>query len=190
MKHNNKNGYSIAEILLVFGIIAGVLIGVWAMYTMLSDNVEVQKAIAEIQMIRDAAVQFKSTSGTGNYDLRLGSSIEGFKSYLGKLGDEPHVVGAKWFTITNIFGGELELHHEKPPESPYENIYVRSKRLPSLEICRQILERFGEVEEGGKNKYFIGNGKAVFGYVGGANSNYSGCKRTPKKIIVLNLVID
>ena len=34
----HTNGYSIAEILLVFGIIAGVLIGVWAMYTLLAEQ--------------------------------------------------------------------------------------------------------------------------------------------------------
>ena len=64
----HTNGYSIAEILLVFGIIAGVLIGVWAMYTMLADEVDVKAAVAEIQIIREAAVQFKTHNGNGKYN--------------------------------------------------------------------------------------------------------------------------
>ena len=43
------NGYSIAEILLVFGIIAGVLVGVWAMYVMLGDEVDAKAVVTEIQ---------------------------------------------------------------------------------------------------------------------------------------------
>ena len=63
----HTNGYSIAEILLVFGIIAGVLIGVWAMYTLLGDHSDVQAVVAEIQIVREAAVTYKNAAGTNNY---------------------------------------------------------------------------------------------------------------------------
>ena len=56
------NGYSIAEILLVFGIIAGLLIGVWAMYTMLEEDAEVKRTVASVQMLREAATTYRFTN--------------------------------------------------------------------------------------------------------------------------------
>ena len=59
LHRRRRNGYSIAEILLVFGIIAGVLVGMWAMYTLLADDADVKAAIADIRLIQHAAVQYK-----------------------------------------------------------------------------------------------------------------------------------
>ncbi len=79
-----RTGYSIAEILLVFGIIAGVLIGVWAMYTMLGDKSDSQTAIAEIQMIKKAAHEYKYAPGKQN--KYGGASMAALKPYLGQSG--------------------------------------------------------------------------------------------------------
>ncbi len=100
---SQPNGYSIAEILLVFGIIAGVLIGVWAMYTMLGDKTEVQKAVAEIQMLQQAAATFKSASETGNYASFPGFTPAPLKPYLGKSG-----LGGE----ANVFGGVVWLFNQ------------------------------------------------------------------------------
>ena len=61
------NGYSIAELLLVFGIIAGVLVGVWAIYVMLGDEVDAQAVVTEIGMLRQAATDYKK-AGNGAYN--------------------------------------------------------------------------------------------------------------------------
>ncbi len=91
-----RNGYSIAEILLVFGIIAGVLIGVWAMYTMLGDKSDAQTAIAEIQMIKKAAHEYKYAPGKQN--KYAGATMAALKPYLGQSG---------LANGQNIFGTEI-----------------------------------------------------------------------------------
>ena len=78
-----QNGYSIAEILLVFGIIAGVLVGVWAMYTLLGDNSDVQAVIAEVQMLQSAAVTYKNASETNSYSMLGPDVISALRPYLG-----------------------------------------------------------------------------------------------------------
>ena len=173
----HTNGYSIAEILLVFGIIAGVLIGVWAMYTMLSEEADVKAAVAEIQIIREAAVQFKTHDGNGKYnDITLAT----FGSYLGDGVAQDMDAGIYGIVLTNVFGGSLTLTPGYLTSG--ENLQLASANILSMNICRQILEHFGEVqattrekEDGGTSTtYYIPVGKSIFGYVGGS-PNGSGC---------------
>ena len=79
-----RNGYSIAEILLVFVIIADVLIGVWAMYTMLGDKTDAQSAVAEIRMLVQAAYEYKYAPGQENQ--YMGANMAKLKPYLGLSG--------------------------------------------------------------------------------------------------------
>ncbi len=190
MKCDHKNGYSIAEILLVFGIIAGVLVGVWAMYTMLAEEADVKTAVAEILLIREAAVQFKTNNGGGKYHFVNIGTISAFKGYLGTLGDGLQNISQRGFEITNTFGDILTLRNVKSGMPIYQNIYVRSRGIPTLETCRRMLERFGEVEESSGNEYYIPAGKAISGYRGGPDFNHSGCFRNPKGIVIFRVVID
>ena len=59
-----QNGYSMAEILLVFGIIAGVLVGVWAIYFMLLGEIESDRLLADVRILQDAAVRYKQANGS------------------------------------------------------------------------------------------------------------------------------
>ena len=92
---SHTNGYSIAEILLVFGIIAGVLVTVWAMYTMLADEVGWKNSVAEVQMLRQAARQYKHSAKDGTY---ADVSMAGLAPYLGQGGSSDEYInvhGAK-----------------------------------------------------------------------------------------------
>ena len=179
----HTNGYSIAEILLVFGIIAGVLIGVWAMYTMLSDEADVKTAVAEIQIIREAAVQFKTHDGNGKYD---GMTLATFGSYLGDgIAQDMDRGGSYGIILTNTFGGPLTLKSDRFRGTGGGNLLLRSILIPSMNICRRILEHFGEVQAitsenegiggGTTTDYYIPVGKSIFGYVGAPDQNGSGC---------------
>ena len=168
----HTNGYSIAEILLVFGIIAGVLIGVWAMYTMLAEEVDVKAAVAEIQIIREAAVQFKTHNGNGKYN---GMTLAILGSYLGdgvapKLDYPPYGV-----ILNNTFGDFLFLISNRYKGGVGEDLYLESQGLPSLNVCRQILEHFGEVEKDSEEMYRIPVEKSIWGYVGSHVAHGSGC---------------
>ena len=184
---SHTNGYSIAEILLVFGIIAGVLIGVWAMYTMLAEETDVKTAVAEIQLIRDAAVQFKHNDGGGKYD---GMTLATFGSYLGdgvaqQADNPPYGV-----LLTNTFGDTVILASDYYALESTDggNFYLVSHGIPNMYVCKRILEHFGEVQattftvrDGGGGltempAYYIPRGKSIFGYVGGADSSVSGCR--------------
>ena len=183
----HTNGYSIAEILLVFGIIAGVLIGVWAMYTMLAEETDVKAAVAEIQLIREAAVHFKANDGNGKYN---NITLAKFGSYLGdgvaQVGDiPPHGV-----ILTNTFGDYLWLKSDvfKGPSYTGGDLVMISNGIPNMNVCKQILEHFGEVKESGRGGFYIPAGKSIFGYVGGVNEYDSGCIND--SVPVLNLHID
>ncbi len=106
-----RNGYSIAEILLVFGIIAGVLVGVWAMYTLLADDADVKAVVADILLIQGAAAQYKQANPTNNYrDLGFVND-GGITPYLGDgIGAETEtLIGPYYEVLINTFGGEVHL---------------------------------------------------------------------------------
>ncbi len=160
-RHAMQNGYSIAEILLVFGIIAGVLVGVWAMYTLLGDNSDVQAVIAEVQMLQSAAVTYKAGSETNNYStlqpLALADDIiSALRPYLG---------GSGLSDGQNIFGEQISIYLEPYPAG--EDLVIEYAGIPSIEICRRVLERFGEVTEVSAEEFKIELGKTISGYVGG-----------------------
>ncbi len=160
-RHAMQNGYSIAEILLVFGIIAGVLVGVWAMYTLLGDNSDVQAVIAEVQMLQSAAVTYKAGSETNNYStlqpLALADDIiSALRPYLG---------GSGLSDGQNIFGEQIDIYLEPYPAG--EDLVIEYTGIPSVEICRRVLERFGEVTEVSAEEFKIEPGKTISGYVGG-----------------------
>lgn len=155
---HTSNGYSIAEILLVFGIIAGVLIGVWAMYTMLSDESEAQMAITEIQMLQRAAVDYKTESGTNSYTDIDSEGFEVLKPYLGQSGLRDG---------QNIFSEAIELS-----SGAWTAGHLRAKYpgIPSMDICRKIINHFGEVGSTGQGEgeqFYVVSGKALAGYRGG-----------------------
>ena len=190
---SHTNGYSIAEILLVFGIIAGVLIGVWGMYTILAEENDVKAAVAEIRLIREAAVQFKHNDGGGKYN-NLNMTLATFGSYLGDgvAQDKDFKYGV---VLINTFGQDLFLGGG----STGENLILQT-HIPNLNVCRKILEHFGEVQAidyrpGGyypKTHYYIPAGKSIFGYLGGPNEYTSGCScntycsDTPRLIMLID----
>ena len=165
----HTNGYSIAEILLVFGIIAGVLIGVWAMYTMLAEKTDVKAAVTEIQMLQNAAITYKNHSGTNNYSTLaplalMGSVLPALRPYLG---------GSGLADGQNIFGESIDVYIEPYPTG--ENLVVDYLGVTDMDICRQILEHFGEVTEVSAEEFKIEPGKTISGYVGGEFYN-TGCE--------------
>ena len=183
----------------MFGIIAGVLVGVWAMYTMLADESDTKSAIAEIEMIQSAAVQFRSLPENGNGYPPYTTSMARIAPYLGEG------LGVNGRYGTNIFGGFVTL-------GP-----VRTRSLPSLyhpftlltyfevrnmDLCVKILKHFGEVEPFRRpprrpgdppgaltGSYMIPEGKATYGYVGGRSPRESGCEESSNGA-TLNLLID
>ena len=194
---SRTNGYSIAEILLVFGIIAGVLIGVWAMYTMLSEEADVKAAVAEIQIIREAAVQFKTHDGNGTYN---NMTLATFGSYLGDGVDQDSDYNPYGVVLNNTFGDYVFLFSDSfsPANGGGGDIYMTSHGLPNMNICRQILEHFGEVQaidsigEGGvsSTNYHIPVGKSIFGYVSSTGAG-SGCAHDSYSgRVILTLYID
>ena len=167
----------------MFGIIAGVLIGVWAMYTMLAEETDVKAAVAEIQLIREAAVQFKHNDGGGKYN---GMTLATFGSYLGDGVAQDMDIAPYGVILTNTFGGSLSLFSDRYGFNGTDggNLLLTSDGIPNLNICRQILEHFGEIQmiastlEGGGDPtttYYIPIGKSIFGYVGSPDENGSGC---------------
>ena len=161
-RHAMQNGYSIAEILLVFGIIAGVLVGVWAMYTLLGDNSDVQAAIAEVQMLQSAAVTYKNASGTNNYSTLQPLALT--ERY--HLGTEALLRGERLVRRTEYFrGAGWSIYLEPYPAG--EDLVIEYAGIPSIEICKRVLERFGEVTEVSAEEFKIEAGKTISGYVGG-----------------------
>ena len=177
----------------MFGIIAGVLVGVWAIYTMLAEEMNVKMAVAEIQLVREAAVQFKNNNGNGKYN---GMTLATFGPYLGDgIGllrdNSPYGI-----TIGNTFGSSIDLTSDRYRGGGRDggDIYMTYRDIPNMNICRQVLERFGEVTEltqYGETGYYIPVGKTIFGYVGGANYYAAGClKDNYSGLVSLQLYID
>ena len=141
----------------MFGIIAGVLIGVWAMYTMLSDEADAQALVRDIQMLQEAAVQFKSAGGTNTYEhLRDYDSpyTDALKPYLGQnsLADGVHV-----------FGGNLNLG----PLAHNRDLAAVFLNIPNIDLCIRALSHLGTVTDDGYDTYSIAKGDTIRGFVGG-----------------------
>ena len=171
-----RTGYSIAEILLVFGIIAGVLIGVWAMYTMLGDKSDAQTAIAEIQMLKKAAHEYKYAPGRKNKyeEGSVVADMDALKPYLGQSG----VANGQ-----NIFGTEIVVK----PTNDGRDLQVEYGGVRDADICRQILNYFGQVIADGE---YIEVGKTISGYVGGGTTSETGCAVSDEGAVQLNVLID
>ncbi len=156
------NGYSIAEILLVFGIIASVLIGVWAIYTMLEDEANVQAVVAEIEILRHAAVKYKRASKS-NYSAIDILPLEDLKPYFGGSGLAKGV---------NIFGQGIDGFPW--PRATGENFVVHYYGISRIDICVNVLRHIGKVTDNGNGTYQVSSGDANAGYLGGLYTE-TGC---------------
>ena len=187
-----RNGYSIAEILLVFGIIAGVLFGVWAMYTLLADDADAKAVVAEILLIQGAAVQYKQASSASKY-LNIGSvNDSGITPYLGdgiRTKTNINMFTGSSEVIINTFGDEISLI----PLNSGEDLALAYGRTPSMNVCLKALQRFGNIQKvlsGRKVDYNIPPGETVSGFVGHTSVQNSGCGILPNGQARLVLTID
>ena len=194
-KRNNirvrSNGYSIAEILLVFGIIAGVLTGVWAMYTMLSRDSSVGAAVADIRLMQQAMRQYMMNNNNQYSAITFGA----LTPYLGD-GIKPDPRSPK-FRGVNTFGDVVLVHAigGRP-----ENALLLYNGIPDLEMCGQILKHFGTVEatiskgiigRPDTQAYIIRPGHTIVGFIGGDRVTASGCKMTSVMTFAsLSLTVD
>ena len=146
----------------MFGIIAGVLIGVWAMYTMLSDQSDASVAIAEIQLLTSAGQQYKANNAISNTYWNVNHAQ--LMPYLGEGMQGVDVLGEG----SNVFGGRIRVYPDF--RSGAANMKVEYHGIRSIGICKRILENFGEVEEvpflQNTTNYVIPAGKTITGYVG------------------------
>jgi hypothetical protein len=171
---------------LVFGIIAGVLIGVWAMYTMLGDKSDAQTAIAEIQMIKKAAHEYKYAPGKQNKYGGVGMDLTQLQPYLGQSG----IANSQ-----NIFGTAVTLvaaNTERDLDVTYDGVR-------DLDICRQILNHFGTVTDATRmtgtppvttGYVHIALGGTISGYVGDPSETITGCEEKTGGGYTLNIRID
>lgn len=169
-KRNNirmrPNGYSIAEILLVFGIIAGVLVGVWAMYSMLSSESDAKKIVTEIQLVRAAVQEYRTTGGAFE---DLPGNFESLQPY----------VGAGLEKGVNGLGHGLVLGPGFP--NPFNSaagavtVALFYPGIADFSLCAKALQHFGQIRtisrEGRKVAYLVA-GTTVSGYLGGG-TNYN-----------------
>ena len=120
----------------MFGIIAGVLVGVWAIYTMLGGEVNERVAVSQIQMLREAAVQFKNAPGNDSSYLSLtlvSNPLVALRPYLGRTGL------AKG---RNVFGSNIffDIH---PPYSG-NNLAIEYHGVPDSDRLRDYSQQFWE----------------------------------------------
>ena len=95
--------------------------------------------------------------------------------------------------LGSIFGNQLPLTSDayRGGGRTGENIYMTYRGIPNINMCKQVLEHFGEVVEGNTGSFYIPAGKSIFGYHGGANEHESGCRDDPYEAgVILNLYID
>ena len=166
----------------MFGIIAGVLVGVWAMYTMLGDKTDAQSAIAEIQMLKKAAHEYKYALGKENKYTDV--TMAALKPYLGQSGV---AVGQ------NIFGATIGVR----PENSARDLTVIYDGFRDIDICRQVLNQFGQVTDIVPDQdmdmlasCYIEDGKTISGFVGGENPGVTGCSTLHGETYILNITID
>ena len=162
---SHTNGYSIAEILLVFGIIAGVLIGVWAIYTALSEDADAKSVVAEVRMIREAARAYKAANGNSYNGIGVG---KGLVPYLGQSNLSQADARGR---LTNYFGLPIAII----PDG-LGHIQLLYAGFPGDQACTQVLKSFGEVEErgyscrrGGPLAQYIPAGQTITGFIGGGS---------------------
>lgn len=159
---SQTNGYSIAEILLVFVTIAGVIFVAWSVYTVLSVDSDVKTAVAEIHMLQQAGRQYK----TANKNSYLGVSMANLTPYLGKGGlTDPDNNGF----VSNFFGGRVGVHRSNTGD-----LSISYSSIPSLAVCQQILKHFGEIESTNTG-FKIPPNKTITGFIGDDDQANSGC---------------
>ena len=146
----------------MFGIIAGVLIGVWAMYTVLSEDADAKNVVAEVRMIKEAARAYKAANGN-SYN---GIGGKGLVPYLGQSNlYQADALG----TLTNYFGLPIAII----PDG-LGHIRLLYTGFPEYQACTQVLKSFGEVAErsygcrrGGPLTQYIPAGQTITGFIGG-----------------------
>ena len=163
-ENGRTNGYSIAEIMLVFGIIAGVLIGVWAMYTMLAGDTEAKTVVAEIQMLQQAITEYRVQGGG---DVTTLTSIDPIKPYLGR--------GAGLKEGKNALGEDMYVSYDSGDR--YKAVALRYEGIVSDEICQLALQRFGILRVNPYGGAAILPGNSLPGYKG-ADASRMGCSES------------
>ena len=156
----------------MFGIIAGVLVSIWAMYTMLGDESDTKMIVTEIQLIR-AAVQEYRTAGGALADLP--GNFESLQPY----------VGAGFDDSLNGLGYPITLRDGFPSPSGNPNDDNMSVALvyygvTDYALCVKVLQHFGEIHGNPTANKRTGTvqleaGKTISGYVGSADPQISGC---------------
>ena len=172
IRASQSNGYSIAEILLVFGIIAGVLIGVWAMYTMLSDESEIKTTIAEVEIIKDALHEYRNAGGNYATLRRLDPTSDNTYGQFGQIGLGPYLPINFGSDARNILGGQINFRNLG------NNMMMTYSGFSSYEKCRRVLEHFGEIIEDDHHGSSIVDGTTIYGFTT-ATGAPPGCTRAP-----------
>ncbi len=164
-----RNGYSIAELLIALSIFVGVLAGVWGTYTMISEEANVRKVIADVQLLQRAAQRYKREHGkyTQHMDLEylqpyLGSTNSGLRNGINYRGSAINIMPRPWGTTQNLgvryyMGGDAER---------------------GVKTCELVLKHFGTETQPGQGGLglIITPGKAIKGFVSDpADSLYAGC---------------
>ena len=178
---HKRNGYSILEILLIFGIIVGLLVGAWTMYAVFVEEARAQQAITEIQMIKQAANEFKRESGgtTQNLYTNAGTNLDALMPYLGQ---------GRLEDSRNVFGGKISIS----ARNTNKDLRIRYLGVLNLDVCWQILDSFGDVQRnvvGTDIELNIPSGDALPGYLGGTSYN-TGCKPVSDGTYDLRVLID
>ena len=171
-----RNGYSLAEIMLVFGIIAIILTSVWATYAVLIDEADALAAIAEIQLIRKAANDYKNVPIHMNKYSSVGTDLSNLESYLG----QNVLLGS-----VNMFGGTVAI----AASSSNLDLDVTYPSVHSKDICHQILEYFGKVRSSGTDLY-IRKDDTISGYIADGTIKTTGCERITDQDYALHIRID
>ena len=154
-RYKHPNAYSIAEILLVFSIIAGVLIGLWMLYDMIGDDVGAKALISEVQMLRQAATDYKEApTNQKRYrpDHFTSSGITALKPY---LGDRGMTVDGRSSVGSNI---EVEVVRQG-------YLQIKIPRIRKIAVCRKALGNFGEVVKHSWKRFYLHESNRAPGFL-------------------------
>ena len=168
----------------MFGIIAGVLVSVWAMYTLLSEDADAKSAVAEVRMIKEAARAYKAANGNSYNGIGLG---KGLTPYLGQSNlSQADALGI----LTNYFGSFILMIPEGRG-----HIQLLYSGFPRYQACTQVLKSFGEVDElshdcGGTPIQYIPAGQTITGFIGDNSELISGCSCDAQGQASLSLTIE
>ncbi len=170
----------------MFGIIAGVLIGVWAMYTMLSEDAGTKRSVAEVWMIKEATRAYKAANGNSYNGIGTGKGITPY------LGQSPLSQADARGILTNHIGSPALLF---PSQSAPGHAHLVYSGLLSYQACTQVLKSFGEVDElshdcGGTPIQYIPAGQTFSGFIGGNDEWGSGCTCDSRGQASLILIIE